>query len=209
VVFTSDNGYFLGEHRIRWAKTLPYEPSVRVPLLVAGPGIPRGTRFGPAQTLDLTSTILDLARARPPHRQDGRSLVPQFTRDVGWTVPLVMEGVAQQTLPGPGPAGSGFTDARNVISVRTARYQLLRWASGDVELYDLQRDPGQLVNRASDPRYHATLTRLTRLWWRSKDCAGAVCTRALPPSLRVAVDRLRSMTRTMARRVRASSGVSW
>ena len=208
VVFTSDNGYFLGEHRIRWAKTLPYEPAVRVPLLISGPGIPRGNRFGPVQTLDLTRTILDLAHARPPHPQDGTSVVPRFTRDSGWTVPLVAEGVAQQTFPGPGPA-PGFPDARNVIAVRTARYQLVRWASGDVELYDLLRDPEQLVNRAGDPRYHRTLGVLTRIWWRTKDCEGGECTRPLPASMRVDATRLRALTRTMARRVRAWSGVSW
>jgi hypothetical protein len=123
-------------------------------------------------------------------------------------VPLVAEGVALQTFPGPGPA-PGFPDARNVIAVRTARYQLLRWASGDVELYDLLRDPEQLVNRAGDPRYHRTLEALTRTWWRTKDCKGRECTRPLPASLRVDATRLRLLTRTMARRVRAWSGVSW
>ena len=47
LMFTSDNGYFLGEHRKRLGKTLPYEPALRVPLLVAGPGVPSGRRFDP------------------------------------------------------------------------------------------------------------------------------------------------------------------
>ena len=46
-MFTSDNGYFLGEHRKRLGKTLPYEPALRVPLLVAGPGVPTGLSLRP------------------------------------------------------------------------------------------------------------------------------------------------------------------
>ena len=64
LMFTSDNGYFLGEHRKRMGKKLPYEPSIRVPLVLAGPGVPQAA-FDPVKTPDLTATILDLADARP------------------------------------------------------------------------------------------------------------------------------------------------
>ena len=63
IVFTSDNGYFTGEHRQRSGKIKPYEPSLRVPLVVAGPGIPHGVREAPVTTIDVTATILDLAGA--------------------------------------------------------------------------------------------------------------------------------------------------
>ena len=78
VVFTSDNGYFLGEHRQRTGKIKPHEPSLRVPLVVAGPGIPHGVRYAPITTIDLTATIIDLAGASPLPAQDGRSAVPAF-----------------------------------------------------------------------------------------------------------------------------------
>ena len=65
LMFTSDNGYFLGEHRKRPGKKLPYEPSLRVPLVVAGPGVPHGKRYDPVKTPDLTATIVDLAGAGP------------------------------------------------------------------------------------------------------------------------------------------------
>ena len=61
IVFTSDNGYFIGEHRQRSGKIKPHEPSLRVPLVVAGPGIPHGVRQTPVTTIDVTATILDLA----------------------------------------------------------------------------------------------------------------------------------------------------
>ena len=92
-VFTSDNGYFLGEHRFRNGKRMGYEPSIRVPLVIAGPGIPHGVRNDPAKTPDLTATILDLAGAKAPRPADGRSLVPSFAADRGWTAPVVTEGI--------------------------------------------------------------------------------------------------------------------
>jgi hypothetical protein len=80
IVFTSDNGYFMGEHRQRSGKIKPYEPSLRVPLVVAGPGIPHGVRDAPITTIDLTATILDLASASLPD-VDGTSAVPTFAAD--------------------------------------------------------------------------------------------------------------------------------
>ncbi|MDP3892843.1 sulfatase-like hydrolase/transferase, partial [Nocardioides sp.] len=64
-VFTSDNGYFLGEHRMRTGKVRAHEPSLRVPLVVTGPGMRQGQkRYDPITTLDLSASILDLAGAR-------------------------------------------------------------------------------------------------------------------------------------------------
>ena len=85
-MFTSDNGYFLGEHRFRAGKIFAYEPSLRVPFLVTGPGMRSGTdRFDPITTIDVAATILDLANARPPRRADGTSKLPTIRRgDQGW-----------------------------------------------------------------------------------------------------------------------------
>ena len=180
LMFTSDNGYFLGEHRKRLGKTLPYEPALRVPLLVAGPGVPSGRRFDPVITPDLTATIVDLAGARAPHPADGRSLRWNIRNgDRGWTAPVVTEAIADRASAGGTPAAvaRGFVDARTTIGLRTARYKLVRWASGAVELYDLERDPNELTNVVRDPAYAAVRDRLTRLWWRYRDCAGAACTR--------------------------------
>jgi arylsulfatase A-like enzyme len=184
-LFTSDNGYFLGEHRFRNGKVKGYEPSIRVPLVVAGPGIPHGVRDDPAKTPDLTATILDLAGAQAPRRADGRSLVPSFTADRGWTAPVVTEaavgGSAYQY--DAGLAQLGFTDARTNIGIRTARYKLIRDASGTVELYDLDVDPNELDSVATDPKYREILDDLTRLWRKYKDCAGTECSESMPSSL--------------------------
>ena len=60
-MFTSDNGYYIGEHRQRLGKITLHEPSIHVPLLVAGPEVPHGRRYAPVTTFDLTATILDIA----------------------------------------------------------------------------------------------------------------------------------------------------
>ena len=88
----------------------------------------------------------------------------------------------------------GLVDARTTIGLRTARYQLVRWASGAVELYDLERDPNELTNVVHDPAYASVRDHLTRLWWRYRDCTGAGCTRELPVRFRAAADEVEAAT---------------
>ena len=77
ILFTSDNGFFHGEHRVQLGKVLVYEPSIRVPLIMRGPGVPEGARRRQLVTnADLAPTILEAAGAKPGKPQDGRSLFP-------------------------------------------------------------------------------------------------------------------------------------
>ncbi len=77
LVFTSDNGYFHGEHRFPTDKGRIYEESIRVPLLMRGPGIPQGVDVDDLViNADLAPTIVDLANANPGLVMDGRSLIP-------------------------------------------------------------------------------------------------------------------------------------
>ena len=75
VLFTSDNGYYLGEHRKRQGKINLHEPSLRVPLIVAGPGVPRGRRYDPVTTVDLAPTLASYAGTWMPGA-DGIDLPP-------------------------------------------------------------------------------------------------------------------------------------
>jgi arylsulfatase A-like enzyme len=209
LVFTSDNGYFLGEHRRRMGKRLPYEPSIRVPLVIAGPGVPQGVRYDPVKTPDLTATILELAHATPPHPADGTSLVWNIRNgDRGWTVPVVTEAIAERATPGGTPAAvtRGFPDARTTIGLRTARYKLVRWASGVVELYDLQHDPNELHNLVRDPAYSHLRDELTRLWWHYRDCTAAECTEPLPARLYVDEQENSRLTRQLQAGIAAYAG---
>ena len=81
VIFTSDHGYMQGEHRIRQGKMLPYDPSTQVPLLIRGPGIPRGrSSKALVGNIDLAPTILQATSTRLPRILDGRSILP-FARN--------------------------------------------------------------------------------------------------------------------------------
>lgn len=78
IFFTSDNGYLMGEHRME-AKGFPYEESVRVPLIVRGPGIAPGSTIAALTTnADLAPTFAEIAGGPIPAFVDGRSLVPVF-----------------------------------------------------------------------------------------------------------------------------------
>lgn len=179
-VFTSDNGMLLGEHGFAMTKVHAYEPSLRVPMLVTGPGLRSAQqRFDPISTVDLTATILDLAGAEPPRRADGISRVPTLERgDRGWTTPVVTEAI--QTSLGDDPA---FTDARTTIGVRVGRYSYTRYRNGGGELYDLLEDPRQDRNRYFSPDHRRIRTAFDRLWREVKDCRGAGCRVRLPDVL--------------------------
>lgn len=96
IVYTSDNGYMLGEHRKK-GKFLPYEP-LQVPLVISGPGIPGGKIIPElVMNVDLTPTFLEWASASPGLQQDGRSLVPLLTSPSG-TVPWRLDFLTENPL---------------------------------------------------------------------------------------------------------------
>jgi len=77
IIFTSDNGYLQGEHRLRSSKFLPYENSVKVPALIRGPGIKAGRSLtGTTLDVDMTATVLDMANVKPRRKLDGISVLP-------------------------------------------------------------------------------------------------------------------------------------
>ncbi len=81
IIFTSDNGFFYGEHRLTGGKFLAYEPSTHLPFLMRGPGIKPGSETSePAANIDIAPTILELAHAKADRSIDGRSLYP-FAHD--------------------------------------------------------------------------------------------------------------------------------
>jgi N-acetylglucosamine-6-sulfatase len=209
VIFASDNGFFRGEHRIASGKYLPYDPSARVPLLIRGPGIPKG---GVSNELvwngDIAQTIDQIASGSENASADGRSLLT-FAENPALrsTRPILLEGDT-------GPGGTGAESAHSSAavaraarvhvagrrgvknldqepdaiksgantdtapayrSIRTDRYEYTVYANGQTELYDMRRDPAQLRNLATDPRF-----RYVRKWLFDhlaplSTCAGASC----------------------------------
>lgn len=209
LMFTSDNGFFLGEHRMRQGKIWAHEPSLRVPFLVAGPGVPRGRRYDPVNSPDITATILDLGQARPPRPADGRSLVPTFRADRGWRIPMVVEGLENATVMRHAADESppGFSNPLTGTGVRTARWKYVRYVNGDAELYNLARDPNEMHNLYGRKRYAEAQAQLSRLWTAYRNCAGSSCLRPMPRSLQVGPDELAKLTRRQEQKVRARYGV--
>ena len=175
VLFTSDNGFFQGEHRIYKGKYLAYDPSSHVPLLIRGPGIPPGTVSGePITNADLAPTILEAAGVAADRPMDGRSILP-FARDGGLRTrrPLLQEGLEAGDIDRDGAARSGTVGEYHAI--RTERYLYVEWINGARELYDRARDPGEMQSRHADPRYAPIRRSLHRELVRLRTCAGDVC----------------------------------
>ena len=176
LIFTSDNGFFHGEHRVPQGKVRVYEPSIRVPLLIRAPGMPRGVhRRQPVGNVDLAPTILDFARAKPGRKEDGMSLVPimQRKRDFpGRAMDL-------ETYFTPDTTEDPEDPPLNYQGVRTDRYLYDAYGSGEQELYDLRADPFELQNQAGNPIYAPVQSALQRLLSSDARCAGKSC-RARP-----------------------------
>jgi arylsulfatase A-like enzyme len=196
VVFTSDNGYHLGEHRLALGKSTPYDESIRVPLIVRGPGVSAGAVVDElALNIDLAPTFAALAGATPPDFVDGRSLTPLLRgeqpgewregflierRDKsgadGWATPEpALPETPPEALVFPnGERGVTTADAPPYLALRTSRYLYVEYADGGRELYDLLIDPYELENLAptADP---ALLDQLSFALSELRDCAAAGC----------------------------------
>jgi arylsulfatase A-like enzyme len=155
VVYTSDNGFFLGEHGL-FDKRLMYEPAIRVPMLVRWPGGIAAGRVDErsfALNIDVAPTFLDLAGTRVPEAMQGASWKPILERTgAPWRKDFLYEYFEF-------PAAHCVRPHRGV---RDARWKYIHWylEPQEEELYDLAADPDELRNLAGDPRHAAELQRL-------------------------------------------------
>ena len=155
MIFTSDNGFFTGEHRVVNGKTKVYEPSSTVPLLIRGPGIPAGSSVRDLTiNADLAATVVDVSGAQPTLPIDGRSLMP------GGEHPWLERG--RELL----------IDTQQCEAVHTQRYVWVEYESGEFELYDLREDPFQLESVHNDPDYARVRQRLVPRLAALRTCAG-------------------------------------
>jgi arylsulfatase A-like enzyme len=166
LVFTSDNGLFLGEHGL-FGKLMAYEPSIRIPLLVRGAGFPEGTTVdAPVANIDLAPTIAALADAEPLVDQDGRSLYP-LAQD-----PPDADADPRAILLEDGPTSASMP---HYAAVRVDGWLYVEWETGELELYDLEADPSQLESLHVSAEHAAVREQLAAALDRLRACAGEAC----------------------------------
>lgn len=164
LLFTSDNGLYHGEHRIPNGKLYFYEPGAHLPLLIAGPGIPKGLKVdAPVGNVDLAPTIAKLGGAQPTGLvMDGRDVLA-MTRD-----PKLGRGRAMLLENALG--GTVLSEA-----VHTERYFYAESNDGTKELYDLAVDPDQALNIAGAALYAPVEKNLRERLATQRRCAGVSC----------------------------------
>ena len=200
VIFTSDNGFFTGQHRISRGKLLPYDPAIRVPFVMRGPGITPKTRsFEPVANQDVVPTIIHLAGARAQLTLDGRWMRPFWTAPTRRSRrPILLSSYQQITrlIPGDYPDQPAAPAARskrkgghasvlspdqNYVGIRLGPYKYVRYENGERELYVLRTDPAELENRASDPRFRPIMRYLDAQLEVLRGCKGQSCRNWAPP----------------------------
>ena len=150
LIFTSDNGFMQGQHRLHQGKFAPYDPSVQVPLEIRGPGIPAGGQpRAPVWNGDITSTILQAAGAQPGLPQDGRSFLP-YAQDPNKTStrPILLETGPPGATSEPGTPGTAASAKGRARPVKFSKY---------VKNLDLDHT-AQISRAIVAPRYRAIRT---------------------------------------------------
>jgi N-acetylglucosamine-6-sulfatase len=149
ILFTSDNGYFYGEHGLAVERRLPYEEAVRAPLLMRYPKLVEAGRRvdGPVVSIDLAPTVLDVAGVEIPRHVQGRSLKPLLSGEADAIHDAILLEYYSHENPFP------WTAKLDYRIVRRGRYKYIRWIrfEDEAELYDLQADPYELTNRVAEP----------------------------------------------------------
>jgi N-acetylglucosamine-6-sulfatase len=153
IVFGSDNGFFFGEHGLSIERRLPYEESVRAPLLVRYPPlVGAGTKVGAlVSSIDIAPTLLELGRAKVGPHVQGASFLPLLaggpTRPAGRSRVLIENFSDDRPFP-------WVLDA-DYKAIRTDRHKLIHWIQHPEfdELYDLQLDPREERNLIGEPEH--------------------------------------------------------
>ena len=150
IIYSSDNGYFMGEHGY-WDKRIAYDNSMRIPMLIRYPKkIKAGTVIDNiGLNIDLAPTILELAGVEKPNYMQGSSMLKLFNKEsenVNWRTSFMFEYYVDDAYPYAGP---------NMLAIRSEKFKLVdAFLPNDIdELYDLEKDPGEMINLINDPEY--------------------------------------------------------
>jgi len=155
LVFSSDNGYHMGEHRLLAGKMTAFDTDINVPLIVVGPGVPQGVTVDAiAENIDLCPTFAAIAGVPAPATTDGRSLLPLLSGEAvtDWRQAALIEhrgpdlAPLDPTDPDNEPAIGALPNSYE--AVRTADAVYVEYQDGETEYYDLMSDPDELTNTA-------------------------------------------------------------
>jgi N-acetylglucosamine-6-sulfatase len=172
IIFTSDNGFLMGNHRFGRGKDAPYEESIRVPLIVRGPGIAKGsTNDAFVLNNDFAPTVLEMGGLSIPASVDGRSILPLLhgNKPSDWRTDFLIEHWATETITSEND-GNGIIPQYS--GLHTDRYAYIEYVTGEKELYDLRADPYQLSSLHASVS-SGTLTPLQDRLKVLKTCKGA------------------------------------
>ncbi len=155
IIFMGDNGWMMGEHGMT-SKVLPYEESMRVPMIVTAPGRTGVVNRNLVLNIDLAATILDIAGVTFPDKMQGHSLIPLLGGDIdNWRSSVFYE------------APTPVLGSKPLMAVRTDRWKYIRTYEDSEctkidfeELYDLHNDSVELHNLAPGPEYRETLSKM-------------------------------------------------
>lgn len=176
LVFASDNGFLLGEHRLM-TKNYLFDEALSVPMLVRGPGVVRGEHDRLVTLVDLTTTLVGMMGLRPTVLQDGEDLTALLAggEHLGRDTTLVQTGAA--TVRGARHPGWAYR------GVKTDRYVYARNVNAPENelLFDHVRDPEELENLAARPEYAQVRQALARRARELQRCAGSACNRTFGP----------------------------
>jgi arylsulfatase A-like enzyme len=177
IVFGSDNGFHMGEHRLTPGKMTAYDTDVNVPLVVTGPGVAAGHKTAAiAQNTDLCPTFESLGGVPVPDTVDGRSLKPYFSAGAhpSREAALIEHHGPDHQAGDPDLPTKASGNPPSYEAVRTDHDVYVEYADGEREYYDLTKDPNELDNAiARIPA--ARLSRLTSTLHRLETCKGKEC----------------------------------
>lgn len=177
LIFSSDNGFHMGEHRLAQGKQTAFDTDIKVPLVVTGPGVRAGsTHDGLAQNTDLCPTFEQLGGAPVPASVDGQSLVPALKgagtpkRDA-----VLIEHHGPNNKPGdPDRQGRANGNPPSYEALRTAGELYVEYADGQREYYALKNDPAELDN-AIGSLSPERLEQLQGMLNELRNCRGGNC----------------------------------
>ncbi|KAF7548128.1 hypothetical protein G7Z17_g7271 [Cylindrodendrum hubeiense] len=190
IVFSSDNGFHLGQHRVTAGKTLPYIADTNVPFIVRGPNVPHGkTSKLPGAHLDLAPTFLDIAcvdKSDLPVFLDGRSLLedwhhPHNSTGLNHTGLINIEFWGQSVVEAPTQKGNPNNSYKALRAVgEKSSWLFTKWCTGETELYNTLDDPSEVINlayKANNPNKYTQrlIHRLNALLLVTKSCERDNC----------------------------------